>query len=109
MSKLFNFEQFSLALIEFKSQTLLFDPCIDSYQMLQFQASVDVGAMAIKGYSAFLKAQALMDPRHHFVVLGHCFSQYLLVYVSWHEWHASFFFVLKTLGQRVHHPYKKRC
>ena len=33
--------------------------------MLPFQVRVDLGAMAMKGYSAFAKAPALLKPRHH--------------------------------------------
>ena len=36
--------------------------------MLPFQARVDLGAMAIKGYSTFPKALALLEPHHQIVV-----------------------------------------
>ena len=36
--------------------------------MLPFRAKVDLGAMAMKGYSAFPKAPALMKPHHEIVV-----------------------------------------
>ena len=32
--------------------------------MLQLQARVDLGAMAMKGYSAFPKAPTLLEPHH---------------------------------------------
>ena len=32
--------------------------------MLLFRSRVDLGAMAIKGYSAFPKAPALLEPHH---------------------------------------------
>ncbi len=35
--------------------------------MLPLQASVDLGAMVIKEYSAFLKAPALLEPHHQIV------------------------------------------
>ena len=35
--------------------------------MLQFQARVDQGAMAMKGFSAFPKAPALLEPHHQIV------------------------------------------
>ena len=35
--------------------------------MLPLQASVDLGAMAMKGYSAFPKAPALLEPHHQIV------------------------------------------
>ena len=35
--------------------------------MLPLRARVDLGAMAIKGYSAFPKAQALLEPHHQIV------------------------------------------
>ena len=33
--------------------------------MLPLQARVDLGVMAMKGYSAFPKAQALLETHHH--------------------------------------------
>ena len=71
MSKQFHFKQYSLALlrslnvktylfqaIQFSIITLLvlFDPEVGPYQVLPFQARMDVGAMALKRYSAFPKA-----------------------------------------------------
>ena len=38
--------------------------------MLPLRARVDLGAMTIKGYSAFLKVPALLEP-HHECVLCH--------------------------------------
>ena len=38
--------------------------------MLPLQATVDLGVMTIKGYSAFPKARALLKP-HHQVVQWH--------------------------------------
>ena len=35
--------------------------------MLPLRARVDLGAMAMKGYSAFLKAPALLEPHHQIV------------------------------------------
>ena len=35
--------------------------------MLQLWARVDLGTMPIKGYSAFLKVPALLEPHHHIV------------------------------------------
>ena len=40
------------------------------YQVLPFRVSVDLGAMAMKGYSAFPKAPALLEP-HYQTVLCH--------------------------------------
>ena len=45
----------------------LFNPWIWPYQVLPRRATVDLGAMAIKGYSAFLKAPASLEPRHQIV------------------------------------------
>ena len=42
---------------------VLFNPC----QVLPRRARVDQGAIAIKGYSAFHKAQASLEPHHHIV------------------------------------------
>ena len=58
--------QFSLS-TEFKCQTVLFDPLIGPHQVLPLRARVDLGAIAMKGYSAFSKAQALSEPHHQIV------------------------------------------
>ena len=39
----------------------------EPYQVLPLQAKVDLGVMAIKGYSAFPKAPALLELQHHIV------------------------------------------
>ncbi len=44
-----------------------FNPLIGPYQVLPLRTRVDLGAMAIKGYSAFSKAPALLKPRHQIV------------------------------------------
>ena len=41
---------------------VLFDPQIGPYQVLPLRARVDLGATAMKGYSAFPKAPALLGP-----------------------------------------------
>ena len=46
---------------------VLFNPYIGPYQVLPLQARVDLGAMAMKGYSAFPKAPALLEPHHQIV------------------------------------------
>ena len=58
--------QFNMSLVctQFKCQTVLFDPLIGPYQLLPLWPRVDLGAMAIKGYSAFPKAPALLEPHH---------------------------------------------
>ena len=57
----------SLVCTQRKCQTVLFDPWIGPYQVLQLRASVDLGAMAMKGYSAFHKAPALLEPHHQII------------------------------------------
>ena len=42
---------------------VLFNP----YQVLPLRARVDLGAMAIKGYSAFPKAPTSLEPLHQIV------------------------------------------
>ena len=37
--------------------------------MLPLRARVDLGAMAMKGYSAFPKAPALLEPHHQIVIV----------------------------------------
>ena len=46
---------------------ILFNPLTGPYQVLPLQARMDLGAMAIKGYSAFPKASALLEPQHQIV------------------------------------------
>ena len=46
---------------------ILFNPKIGLYQVLPYQAKVDLGAMAMKGCSIFPKASALLGPRHQTV------------------------------------------
>ena len=46
---------------------VLLNPLIGPYQVLLLQARVDLGAMAMKGYSTFPKAPALLEPHHQIV------------------------------------------
>ena len=46
---------------------VLFNPWIGLYQVLSLQARVDLGAMAMKGFSVFPKAPALLEPQHQIV------------------------------------------
>ena len=57
----------SFVYIEFKCQTVLFDPLIGSCQVLLLWACVDLEAMAMKGYFAFSKAPALLEPHYQIV------------------------------------------
>ena len=54
--------QFSISI-----QLVIFNPQIGPYQVLPFQARVDLGAMTMKGYSAFSKAPASLEPHHQIV------------------------------------------
>ena len=65
MIKQFYFKQFSLAYVH--CQTVLFNPWIGSYQFLPLWARVDLGVMAMKGYSTFPKAPVLLKPQHQVV------------------------------------------
>ena len=69
--------QFSLrhSFTHFKYQTVLFDQQIGPYQVLPLQDRVDLGAKAMKGYSIFPKAPALLEP-HHQIVLCHILGTY---------------------------------
>ena len=42
-------------------------PIIRNYHLLLLWARVDLGSMELKGYSAFPKAPAIMEPHHHIV------------------------------------------
>ena len=46
---------------------VLFNPEIGPYQVLPLRARMDLGAMAMKGYSAFPKAPALLETLHQIV------------------------------------------
>ena len=46
---------------------VLFNLYIGPYNVLPRQAKLDLGAMAMKGYSVFPKALALLEPHHHIV------------------------------------------
>ena len=61
MPKLFYFKQFSLAEVH---SLVLFDPQTGPYQVLPLRARVDQRSMAMKAYSAFTKAPALLEPHH---------------------------------------------
>ena len=52
---------------------------IETYQVLPLQATVDLGAMAIKEYSTFPKAPALLEP-HQGKALALNQSQRLICY-----------------------------
>ena len=52
--------QFLCQSIQFKCQTVLFDPLIVPYQVLQLRAKVNLGAMAMNGYTAFSNAPVLL-------------------------------------------------
>ena len=43
---------------------VLFNPEIGPYGVVPLRARVDMGAMAIKGYSAFPKAPVLLETHH---------------------------------------------
>ena len=43
---------------------VLFNQYKRPYQVIPLRARVDLRAMAMKGYSAFPKAPALLEPRH---------------------------------------------
>ena len=63
--KQFYFKQFSLAQVH---SFILFVPKIGPYQVLPFQARVDLRMMAIKEYFAFPKAPALLDLQYRRLV-----------------------------------------
>ena len=49
---------------------VLFNPYIGPYQALPLRARVDLGAIAIKGYSAFPKAPASLEPHNQTAVIS---------------------------------------
>ena len=58
---------------------MLFDPLIGPYQVLPLQGRVDSGAMAMKGFSAFSKAPALLEP--DFIFILEVFYRFCLFYI----------------------------
>ena len=56
----------SFVCIQFKCQTVVFDPLIGPFLVLPFCVRVDHGTMAMKGFSIFLKALGL-KPYHQMV------------------------------------------
>ena len=64
MSKQFYFNQFNLVLVR---SLVLFDPLIGPYQVLPLRARVDLGAMAMKGYTALPKAPELLEPQYQII------------------------------------------
>ena len=48
-------------------QLVLLNSKIGPYQVLPFRARVNLGAMAVKGYFAFHKAPASLEPHHQIV------------------------------------------
>ena len=72
MIKQFYFNQFILAwdiclhsVLFDLLHSVLFDLLMGPYQVLPLRARVDLVAMAMKEYSAFIKASALLEPQHH--------------------------------------------
>ena len=65
MSKQFYFKLFTLALVRI---LVLFVPLKGPYQVQPLRARLDLGVMAIKGYSAFPKVPALLEPQHQIVL-----------------------------------------
>ena len=66
LTVLFQTIQLSIS-TQFKCQTVLFDPEIGTYQVQPLWAKVDLGVIAIKGYSAFLQAPTLLKPHHKII------------------------------------------
>ena len=65
MTKQFYFKSFSLAQVH---SLVIFDPLIEPYQVLPLRTKVDLGVMAMKGYSStFSKAPALLEPHYQIV------------------------------------------
>ena len=46
---------------------ILLNPYIGPYQMLPHRARMDLGALAMKGFTAFSKAPASVEPHHQIV------------------------------------------
>ena len=57
----------AFAYTHFKCQTVLFELYIVPYQVLPLRVRVDLGTMALKGYSAFPKTPVLLEPHDKIV------------------------------------------
>ena len=71
MSKTFLFQaiQFSQTIhFSISMPLVLFNPYIEPYQVLPHWSRVDLGAMAMKGFSAFPKAPVILEPHYHCLV-----------------------------------------
>ena len=64
MSKQSYFKQFSLASVH---SLVLFNPYIGLYQVIPLRATVDPGAVTMKGYPALPKAPLLLKPHYQIV------------------------------------------
>ena len=64
MSRQSYFKQFSLTEVH---SLVVFDPYIGTYYVLPLWARVDLGAMALKGYSTFPKAPTLLESHYQIV------------------------------------------
>ena len=75
---------------------MLFDPQIGPYQVLPLRARVNLGLIAMNGYSAFSKAPALLKPHHQNVSLGKYYpsaemeSVYSATPANWNVTNVSF-------------------
>ena len=91
---LFQTIQFSKSFVctQFKCQIVQFDPYIGPYQVLPLQARVDMGAIAMKGYSAFSKAPASLEPDWGSLTLSAVMqSVYSTVPANWAQYEKSQF------------------
>ena len=57
----------SFVYTQFECQTVVFDPFIGPYQLLPLWAKMDLRVMAMKRYSTFPEAPALLEPHHQIV------------------------------------------
>ena len=66
---LFQLIQFSMSFVynRLKCQTVPLEPSIRHYQVLPLRAKLDLGVMAMKGPSTFLKATVLLEPHNQVV------------------------------------------
>ena len=73
---------------------VLFNPYIGLYQVLPRRARLDLGAMAMKRYSAFPKAPASLESLHqivycHFQDNSRCILQPQLTEWTWEQWQGN--------------------
>ena len=82
-----------------------FNPLIGPYQDLPRRAKVDLGAMAMKGSSAFPEALALLEHHHQIKFILDLF----IIMLSFRKGGIKYHFFVLGMAQPVIHPQDSRA